>query len=97
MLITELLVTELLTTDELLLIIELLLSDELLIELELGGIRLDETLEDEGEVAVELIETTDEEELVVAVLELIPQFETAPKGEGWLVQVAVEIQLLPSS
>lgn len=87
-----------------LLAIELLIADELLTELELGGIRLDDTLEDEREVATELDDSTDEDELVVtalelevAALELTPQFDTTPKGDGWLVQVAVVIQLLPSS
>lgn len=96
MLVAELLATELLMTDELLLITELLTSDELLTELELGGTRLDETLEDEGDVATELDETTEDEELVAA-LELTPQPATTPKGEGWLAQVAVVIQLLPFS
>ncbi len=92
--------------------LELLLDKELLERELIDTTLLEETLatlDEEGEVAIELDERIDEldertdddelvaAELVVAELDVTPQPATTPNGEGCAAQVAVEIQLLPFS
>lgn len=61
---------------------------------ELGVLERDELIELRLERELGIIEDDELERLELTTLDELPQAAVTPKGEGWLAQVVLEIQLL---